>query len=501
MRLSTFILPLCLLLSISCGNPRKLDVLRKKEMSATLALSRSEIQEERKVVSIGRKDTLTVKDDEGKRILIMKAVKDDESGEMVATDVIDAAVITARFRNVAERNGKVDIRFEVIVPASMQDSKWQLRLYPDMFVLEDSLRLQGIILTGADYRKAQLRGYELYDKYLRSIITDSTKFIDWRNLNIWIQRNLPDLYRFKEDSTFVAEEEFHSLFGPTERDAIRHYTLLTLKRKHEYKWRVRGQVFNKYVKAPLIKEGIRLDTVLRNADGDFVYQYVQTLQTRPRLRKVDVVLSGDIYEQDRKLYTMPRTAPLTFYISSLSSFADGTEKYITRVTERRAAANTACYVDFHTGKWDIDESLGHNREEMGRIRDNMRELLENEHFDIDSIVIAAKQLCRERGWRRGRGRGAAAGGTHPFPLPLQRRKLAAALRPGGRRHHPHPCRQTLLYETVRGPGPGPEGETAPGGTLLSAPSGGPVPAPEDGEVRFLPSPEGNGQGHGTHNGA
>lgn len=86
---------------------------------------------------------------------------------------------------------------------------------------------------------------------------------------------------------------------------------------------------------------------------------------------------------------MPRTEPLTFYISSLSSFADGTERYISRITERRASANTACYVDFHPGKRDIDMNHGHNREEMGRIKRNILELLENETFDIDSIVIAA----------------------------------------------------------------------------------------------------------------
>ena len=382
-------LPALAAVALSCGNIRKLEGVRRQQMSASLSLSRTELQEERKVIRMGRRDTLTVQDEDGRRILLMKAVRDEASGEMVATDVIDAAVITARFRNVAERHGKVDIRFEVVVPASMQDTRWQLRLYPDMFVLEDSLRLESIVVTGADYRKRQLRGYELYDKYLRSIITDSTQFVDWRNLNIWIERNLPELARFRDDTTFVAEDSFHSLFGPTERDALKHYTLLTLKRRHERRWRERGAVFGKYVKAPIVKDGIRLDTVLRNADGDFVYQYVQTLRTRPRLRKVDVVLSGEIFQEDQKLYSMPRTAPLTFYISSLSAFVDGTERYVSRVTERRAAANTACYVDFRTGKWDIDEGLGHNREEMGRIRKNMVELLENDRFEIDSIVIAA----------------------------------------------------------------------------------------------------------------
>ena len=378
-----------ILLLHACSSPSKLESIRRQATSASLALSRSEIEEERKVIRVSKRDTLTVEDDKGNRVLIMKAIKDEASGEMVATDVIDAAVITARFRNVAERNGKIDIRFEVIVPSSMQDSKWQLRFYPDMFILEDSLRLESVIVTGADYRKGQLRGYELYERYLRSIITDSTKFIDWRNLNIWIARNMPELYKYRNDSSFVAEETFHSLFGPTEADAIRHYTLLSLKQRNERKWRERGEVFAKYVKAPIVTEGIRLDTVLRNADGDFVYQYVQTIHTRPRLRKVDVTLSGDIWEQDQLLYSMPRSAPLTFYISSLSTFADGTERYLTRVTERKAAANTACYVDFKSGKADIDLALGHNREEMGRIRDNILELLKNEEFEMDSIVIAA----------------------------------------------------------------------------------------------------------------
>ena len=63
------------------------------------------------------------------------------------------------------------------------------------------------------------------------------------------------------------------------------------------------------------------------ANGDFIYNYVQTITTRPKLRKVDVVLSGDIFEQDKRLYEIPETEPLTYYISSLSAFVDGTPRY------------------------------------------------------------------------------------------------------------------------------------------------------------------------------
>ena len=380
---------LCAVLAFGCGTPKKIDIVRQQQMQAQLALSRNEIEEERKVIESGHKDTIRVKDEAtGEEQFIMHAVK-DESGDMVATEVLNAAVITARFRNIAERHGKIDIRFEVIVPKEMQDADWQLRFYPDMFILEDSLRLESVIITGENYRKQQLRGYELYNKYLAGIITDPNAFVDWKNLNIWIARNIPELYKYKNDTSYVVETEFYSAFGTTEEEAIRHYTNSFRKNRNNKMWNERNNIFRKYVKVPIDSTNVRIDTVLKNDNGDFVYSYIQTIRTRPKLKKVDVVLSGDIYQSDVLLYKMSRTEPLTFYISSVSSFVDGTERYLTKTISRRAAANTACYVDFAQGKSDLDISMGNNREEMGRIRDNILQLLQNEKFDLDSIVIAA----------------------------------------------------------------------------------------------------------------
>jgi hypothetical protein len=371
-----------------CGSSTKIGEIRSRELAATLALSRGEIEEERRVIA-SKRDTTSITDDSGNTILLMKAVKDDESGEMVATETLDAAVITARFRNVAERHGKVDLRFEIIVPAEMQDSKWQLRFYPDMHILADSLRLESVIITGSDYRKGQLKGYEQYDRFIRSIITDTTRFIDLRNLEIFIERNIPELYRFKRDSSIVSDEQFLSYYGVSEKEAIDHYTNRIAIRRNEHRKAIREKMYRKYVKVPIKKDGIRLDTVIRNLDGDFVYHYTQTVRTRPKLKRVDIVLSGEIYDGDKLIYNMARTSPLSFYISSLSSFVDSREKYLKKVIERRVSANSACYVDFRSGKWDIDMSLGYNSDEMGRIKDNIDQLLENSTFDLDSIVIAA----------------------------------------------------------------------------------------------------------------
>ena len=379
-----------LLLAITaCSVQKKLDRLHADRPTAELALDNSVSDMPELEIKKITRDTLKVKDDDGSEIFIMKAIRDDESGEMVANEVLDAAVVTARFRNIAERQGKIDLAFQVIVPASMQDSKWQLRFTPEMYILEYSLKLDPVIITGSGYRKSQLKGYQQYERFLSRIISDSTQFVNLRQLEVFIKRNIPQIYAFRTDSTYVSDEQFYSVFGVSEDEAIDHYTNKVARFVNEKRKSRKGQVFNRYVKVPILSDGIRLDTVMVDADGDFVYHYVQTINARPTLRKVDIVLSGTIYDQDKKIYTVPRSQPLTFYISSISAFTEMSEHYVTKVVERAAEANTACYVDFAVGKSNIDLELGNNRKEIGRIKGNLANLIQNTNYDLDSIVVGA----------------------------------------------------------------------------------------------------------------
>ena len=372
----------------SCASQHKLKTLQSGTVRPSLSLTKEQdfIPDIRKDLKAQR-DTFVVKDGD-KEILIMKAIK-SEDGEMVAHDVLDAAVVTARFRNVAERNGRVDIEFQVIVPQSMQDSKWQLRFRPQMYILEDTLNLDPVIITGADYRKAQLKGYQQYEKFLATIVTNPDEFVNWWLLELFIERNMPDLYAFKTDSTYVSDEEFASVYGVTEKEAIEHYTDDLARKANNKRISRREKMYRKYVKVPIVTEGLRLDTVIQTFNGDFIYRYVQPIKTRPKLRKVDVVLSGDIYESDTKIYDIPMSDPLTFYISSLSAFVDNRERYLTKVIERRVEENTACYIEFASGSFEVDETMGNNPEEIGRIKDNLISLMQNEKFDLDSIVVTS----------------------------------------------------------------------------------------------------------------
>ena len=387
-RTRIYVVTIGIILFSACGTQKKIRDLHLNAAKATLALAQEQdfIPDIRREM-VAKRDTFTVKDGD-REILIMKAIK-DENGEMVAHDVLDAAVVTARFRNVAERHGKVDIEFQVIVPQSMQDSKWQLRFYPDMFIMQDSIRLAPVIITGNDYRRAQLKGYQQYERFLASIVTDSTKFINYHLLEIFLQRNIPQLYAFKTDSTTVSDEQFASVYGVTEQQAVEHYTNSIAKRYNSRKMARRERMYRRYVKVPIVTEGLKLDTVLQSVNGDFIYHYTQTIQTRPKLRKVDVILSGDIYESDQRIYTIPRSEPLTFYISSLSTFVDNRERYLTKVIERRVEANTACYIEFTSGSSTVDERMGNNPGEIARIKGNLISLMNNEVFDLDSIIVTS----------------------------------------------------------------------------------------------------------------
>ena len=372
----------------SCASQHKMKALQSGAYRPSLSLAREqEYIPDIRTDMKAQRDTFVIKDGD-KEIIIMKAIK-NEDGEMVAHDVLDAAVVTARFRNVAERNGRVDIEFQVIVPQNMQDSKWQLRFHPLMYIMQDTLNLDPVIITGAEYRKAQLRGYQQYEKFLSTIVTNPDEFVNWWALELFIERNMPQLYAFKSDSTYVSDEQFASAYGVTEKEAIEHYTDKLAREVNSRRMARREKMYRRYVKVPIVNEGLRLDTVIQTLNGDFIYRYVQPIKTRPKLRKVDVVLTGDIYESDTKIYDIPMSDPLTFYISSLSAFVDNREKYLTKVIERRVEENTACYIEFASGSFEVDEKMGNNPEEIGRIKENLISLIHNEKFDLDSIVVTS----------------------------------------------------------------------------------------------------------------
>ncbi|MBQ4183999.1 MAG: hypothetical protein II652_03540 [Bacteroidales bacterium] len=377
------------LLAIGCATQRKIARLDEKKVEINLPKEADYLPDNVSGEVFKPADTLYVKGDDGGKVILLKAVKDSTTGEMVATDVLKAAVITARFRNKAERSGKVDLEFLIKVPENMLDEKWEMTLNPDMFIQKDSIRLDAVVISGKGHRSKQLKGYERYNKYVESIVRDTSVYVNRFLLERYIERNIPELYKFRSDSSYVDDETFKAFYGVTYDEAVEHYTNKCLRSRNEKKAASKDERFASYVKAPILSEGIRLDTVWRADDGDFVYSYLQTVNTRPKLRKIDVVVSGDIKEQGKRIYTIPTTDTLTFYISSLSTFTKDVVRYKTKVVYRRAEANMSSLILFPVGKAEIKPELGNNESEIRTIKENLRHLLANEVFDLDSIMVTA----------------------------------------------------------------------------------------------------------------
>ena len=320
--------------------------------------------------------------------IIMNAIRDTETGEMVATDVISASKVTARFRNVAERDGYVTIGFDITVPESMMDSRWRLKILPNMLIASDTLPLMPVYVTGKAYRNAQLRGYQRYRAFLASIVTDTTDMIRMHQLEIFLERHFPQTYMMKNDTSIISCPLAESLFGVTQLEALRHYTRHWKVKRNEWKKRNRSAIFGRFVKDPVISEGAKLDTVI-TAEGGLVYQYNHTFRSRPGLRKVMVSLDGKVYENGNCVLELPFPQDITFYISSLSSLVDTTVRYRMQVLERTVYDHTLALIDFDKGSFRVDTLLGDNASELRRVHRCVEDVIAMSGLVLDSLVVRA----------------------------------------------------------------------------------------------------------------
>lgn len=376
----------------SCTVQKRIAGIRNGSTGITIALPDYSTPETGKYETGNTEDAIYSDDPlTGEEILIMNAVKDEETGEMIATGTLRPITVTAKFKTLAERGGKVDIGFDINVPEAMISDKWQVRLFPVFIIRGDSVPLENIYITGKNYRKEQLRGYELYERFISRIIPDSVDYHEYftyrKLLEKFISRNIPALDRLRLDSCIVSAADTAGLFGITLEEAKEHYKrTLRIRRNERLKGR-KSEMFERFVPSPVKPDGVRIDTTAEG--GDFHYRYIEETEVTPGLRKIDLVIGGCIFSEGKEICRIPDSEPVTFYISSVSTMTDRTVRYVKKIVERNVQANTAAYIDFNQGSSSIDTSLHENRYEIDRIKRNIVEILENEYFITDSLKITA----------------------------------------------------------------------------------------------------------------
>lgn len=320
--------------------------------------------------------------------VIMNAVRDSGTGEMTAVDVIEASRIVARFRNVAERMGRVSFAFDITVPEELISSRYQLRFFPVVEAGDSIMHLEPVLITGSGYRKRQLRGYERYRNFISSIVTDSTDFIRIRQLETFLERHFPEIHAMKGDSTLIPEPLAGNIFGVSQYAALKHYTDNARKRRNAWKVEHRDEVFRKLVKSPMERNAV-LDTVMSSGEGGLVYRYSHEMASAPGLRKLYVSLEGAVYLDGDFMAAVPDAGKLTFYVSSMSTLADYAPRYVFRVLDRVVTDSTEAFLDFCQGSAAIDTLSERNSSELSRIRSCFRDVLSRRDLVLDSVVVTA----------------------------------------------------------------------------------------------------------------
>ena len=319
-----------------------------------------------------------VTDLQGNRI-IMNAVKDEESGEMVATEQLDEIVVVAKFRHVAERNGVVDLVFELSVPLELQNRMWQVRFTPKYFVLGDTLSADMVYVTGEKFRRVQNWEHSMYGNYLRKIVPQDVAD------TLYLRGKLLERFMARAGRGHTAGQ-IDSLRSRAER----YYRMNLMEKMNSNREVARKSVYDRFVVDPFPNGGVRLDSVVYDKSTNGIrYYYVQTLKTRPGLKRVEMVMQGEVYTNGRKLCNLQMTEPITFYISSISSFADETKRYMKKVVYRDLHLNTSYNIEFRKNKWEIDPNFSLNGKELASIRNNIAQILDNREYVMDSIIITA----------------------------------------------------------------------------------------------------------------
>lgn len=382
------ILALAFFFALSCSTAVKVRKMFDSGIVADIAIpSASEESEDEQSVPTPSPSSEPERE-EGEPI-IMNAIRDSETGEMVATDIISESKVVARFNHVSERLGSVSISFDIIVPSSLMESDWQLRFCPVMRIAGEDRALETLNITGAKYRDRQLRGYQRYREFLASIVTDTTDLVMMRQLEVFLSRYFPETYAMRRDSSIVPAPAAENLFGVTQREALEHYSHTLKRYVNDWKKKNKEKMFRRYVPSPMDEDNLRLDTVIVAGSGDLIYRYTQSFRSQPRLRKVTVGVSGSLHRFGEYICDFPAPDSLEFYISSLSTLADTEPRYKMVIRERVVRDNTLALIDFGVGKAAVDTLLGNNPLELERIRRCIGDVFDRDELELDSLVVSA----------------------------------------------------------------------------------------------------------------
>lgn len=396
---------------------------------------------------------VTWTDEKGVQHIVTEAAKDSVTGEYITQMELTEIIVVARSKQVAERNGRINLDFVVTVPGELISNKWQLQLTPVAYKRTDTIRLERIFLSGADFAKMQKKGYMRYQAFMNSIIPDSLylqKLFDEKGYRKALAE-LEDEYFQAWKHEVIAKERWidwsdkanarFALFNykmERNRQAIAGYNSILehlpaywLRREMDgryipSKWRIFAdgnhrirtksitpedsaaitERFTDYGKmaenqkrkelaGEMYEKYVRFPYESARLDtvikeGDsFVYYYKQELPATENTKKIDLTLDGQILSKDETRTALPPSDTITYFISSMVQFLDRTPRYKKRIITRKDEVSLRAYVTYKPGSTGFSENTGNNKAEIDKVFETIRGISYTGEFLIDSIRMTA----------------------------------------------------------------------------------------------------------------
>lgn len=446
MRKTRRIIPYALLsgLLVSCATDHKL---------ARVRISQPQMKEAVADTGFRLPRQITWTDDKGKEHIVTEATKDSVTGEYITQMELSEITVVAKSKQVAERNGKINLDFIVTVPGELISNKWQVQLTPVAYKSADTLYLDRIFLSGADFAKMQRKGYMRYQAFMNSIIPDSLylqklfdekgyrkalaeleeeyfqawkheviskeRWIDWSDkanarfalFNYRMERNKQAIAGYNSILEYLPayrlRREMDGKYIPSKWKifAEGNYKIRTRNITPEDSASITRR-FTDYAKmaenrkrkeqaGEMYEKYVRFPYEAARLDtvikeGDnFVYYYKQELPATENTKKIDLTLDGQILSKDETKTQLPPSDTITYFISSMVQFLDRSPRYKKKIITRKDEVNLRAYVTYKSGATEFSEDIGDNRAEIDKVFETIHGINYTGEFLIDSIRMTA----------------------------------------------------------------------------------------------------------------
>lgn len=392
-------------------------------------------------------------DDKGKEHIVTEATKDSVTGEYITQMELSEITVVAKSKQVAERNGKINLDFIVTVPGELISNKWQVQLTPVAYKPADTLYLDRIFLSGADFAKMQKKGYMRYQAFMNSIIPDSLylqklfdekgykkalaeleeeyfqawkheviskeRWIDWSDkanarfalFNYRMERNrqaiagynsileyLPAYYLRREMDGKYIPSKWKVFAEGNYKIRTRNITpedSVSITRRFTDYAKIAENRKRKEQAGEMYEKYVRFPYEAARLDtvikeGDnFVYYYKQELPATENTKKIDLTLDGQILSKDETKTQLPPSDTITYFISSMVQFLDRSPHYKKKIITRKDEVNLRAYVTYKSGATEFSEDIGDNRAEIDKVFETIHGINYTGEFLIDSIRMTA----------------------------------------------------------------------------------------------------------------